>query len=131
MEVRERKQVENGQNATDESLKEKLKWQWQNRRDFTPKKEETSQVAVIFFFVIFFVSLFETLFVLVPTIYSEWTKWGMVVATVWLFYITLVNWHRSYFDTANVVKAEVKQKYFPDMTDTPPDWTHCFTCQVS
>ncbi|WAR18327.1 ZDH24-like protein [Mya arenaria] len=123
MEIRERKQHE-------ESFKEKLKEKWQNRRELTPKKEEASQVAVAFFFVMFFLSLLETVFVLLPTIYGGWERWIMIGVTLWMFYTTLVNWHRSYFDTANYVKPEAKEKYFPDTKETPQDWKHCFTCQV-
>lgn len=121
MEVRERKQ--------EPTLKEKLKEKW-NTRDFTPKEDHSNMFGMNFFFILYVSLLIECLFFLVPQVFPE-TRWITTLLTIFVFSETLINWHRSYFDTANYVKTETKEKYFPDKEDTPEDWTSCFKCQVN
>ena len=121
MELRER-------NKPEESLKEKLRAKW-HTRDFTPKEENNNMFGMNFFFISFVLLLVESLFYLVPRVYAE-TRWITTLVTLFMFCETLINWHRSYFDTANYVKAEAKEKYYPDSDETPAGWKSCFKCQV-
>ncbi|KAL4237749.1 Zinc finger DHHC-type containing 22 [Mactra antiquata] len=122
MEVRERKQQEQ------ETLKEKLRVKW-NTRDFTPKEDHTNILTMnVFFFMILSLSV-EALIFLIPSVFPEST-WIMRGVMLFMIIETVINWHRSYFDTDNYVKAELKQKHFPDTVDTPADWVACIKCQV-
>lgn len=123
MEVRERKQPEQ------ESLKEKLRVKW-NTRDFTPQEDHSNVMSMNLFFFMAVTLLFEALYYLVPRLYPD-SPWFMRGVAICLFIETLINWHRSYFDTANYVKPETKEKFFPDSQDTPIDWTACIKCQVN
>ncbi|XP_053399400.1 palmitoyltransferase ZDHHC22-like [Mercenaria mercenaria] len=121
MELRER-------NKPEESLKEKLRAKW-HTRDFTPKEHHSNIFGMNFFFISSISLLIESLFFLVPRVFPE-TRWIMSLVTFIMFCETLLNWHRSYFDTANYVKSETKEKYFPDTDETPAGWKSCFKCQV-
>lgn len=124
MELRERKQADDL-----ETLKDKLRTKW-NERDFTPKKEDSDKHTMRFFFAMLLSLLIECEFYLIPYGFAE-NRWIHTVLVLVVFLQVLINWHRSYFDSANVVTAEMKTKLFPDSSDTPQGWKSCFKCQVS
>lgn len=119
MELRERNQ---------ETLKEKLKAKWQEK-DFTPKANHVDKLAMSFFGVTAVTLLLESLLYLIPQVFPE-SRWSMSFLTFFIFSETVINWHRSYFDTANYVKADTVKQHFPFEQSTPPNWRACFKCQV-
>lgn len=126
MELRERGKQQG--NEEKETLKEKLRLKW-NTRDFTPKEHHSNLFGMNFFFIMAASLLIESLFFLVPHVFPD-SRWLMSLVILVMLYETSINWHRSYFDTANYVKPETKQKHYPEMDDTPNEWIHCITCQV-
>lgn len=119
MELRERRP---------ETLKEKFRTHYQNR-DFTPKDGQTDIMAMCIFGAML-ISLFtECVFFLIPRVFPEAKVLVILIATV-MFIETLFNWHRSYYDVANWVTPETKDKYFPGEKETPQGWRNCLKCQV-
>ena len=119
MELRERNK---------DSLQEKLKEKWATR-DFTPPKDHTDKFLMSFFFIHSTCLLIECLVFLVPNVYED-NRLFMSLVTIAMFCETIINWHRSYFDIANYVRKETKDKYMSESEDKPQDWKDCFKCQV-
>ena len=119
MELRERKQ---------ETLREKFRAHYHNR-DFTPKEDQFNQMAMGVFGFMLISLLIESVFFLVPRVFPE-TRWIVTLIVFIIFCEVSINWHRSYFDVANWVRPETKEKYFPGEQDTPQGWRNCIKCQV-
>ena len=119
MELRERRQ---------ETLKEKWRAHNQNR-DFTPKDGQLDSMAMGLFGVMLTSLFIESIFWLVPRVFPEAKLIVSLIVTL-IFIETLLNWHRSYFDVANWVTKETKEKYFPGEHETPQGWRNCIKCQV-
>ena len=119
MELRERHQ---------ETLKEK--WRAHNqKRDFTPKDDQLDTMAMSVFGVLLSSLFVECIFWLIPRVFPDSKLIVSLIVTVNTTEI-LFNWHRSYFDVANWVTKETKEKYFPGEQDTPQGWRNCIKCQV-
>ena len=119
MELRERHQ---------ETLKEKWRAHNQNR-DFKPKDDQLDSMAMTLFGVLLSSLFVECIFWLIPRVFPDSKLIVSLIVTVITIEI-LFNWHRSYFDVANWVTKETKEKYFPGEQDTPQGWRNCIKCQV-
>lgn len=119
MELRERKP---------ETLKEKWRAHYHSR-DFTPTEDHANNTAMCLFAFMLISLLTEAVFFLVPRVFPE-AKLIVTLICAFIFAETLVNWHRSYYDVANWVTAETKEKYYPGEPETPQGWRNCIKCQV-
>ncbi|KAK7104055.1 palmitoyltransferase ZDHHC22-like [Littorina saxatilis] len=129
---------------TNNTLEEKLKDHY-HKRDFTPKPATVSKLGMLFTASLIFILFFESLYTLLPGIYSEVSENGKVVSRTghfgegyWLaFFVLLVtcvevtwNWWRVYYDKPNWVTKELKEEHFGQTIETPAGWKHCPTCQL-
>lgn len=109
------------------TLKEKLAEHYQ-KRDFKPKKSSASTYGMLFYWVVTLSLFIEGVSILIPNYFktngSEHSNTiyyfcGQLVAVV-LTIESISNWILTHFVPLNYVKKETKDKYYSNMTETPP-----------
>lgn len=121
MEVRERK--------AQTPLKEKLSDHYR-KRDFTPKKKDVSKLGIAFFWGMTISLFLESVFYLIPHIYSGWNMVIFILLAIFTLFLTTINWMGMFFGSTGFVDKELSKKHFPQSTETPRGWKYCPTCQV-
>ncbi|XP_050404146.2 palmitoyltransferase ZDHHC22 [Patella vulgata] len=113
------------------TLKEKLKAHYDNR-NFQPQETSANKVGVAFYWFMTISLLFESLLILIPTLFKDNTTVKLLCQV--LVFMALVEcnacWFLTYKDVSNYVRKTFIEKYFTQIQETPPGWRSCPSCQL-